>query len=106
MNLIWLKHVGSALLTTIFCCSAALAVAYGKGLRLPHGFDEAFTLTGIFFAALIATLIYLPAIRSVEGERLKFFRTWTGIVVLTVFVALLSSVGGGIVRGLITGNAT
>src|SRR5262249_26255496 len=93
--------------TTVFCCAAATGVAYLLKLKLPYGYEEAFALTGIFFAALIATLIYIPVIQSAGGQGpWRFLRTYGGIVLLSTFVAIASSAGGGIVRRWITDHPT
>lgn len=107
MNWALLRHIAWALFTTLFCVCAALFVAHFLSYRIPAGLDEAFVLKGLFFIALIAALIYIPAIQATHARvARRLIRSIIGIVGFSAAVAVLSSTGGGTVRRLITNDAT
>jgi uncharacterized membrane protein YeiH len=81
-------------------------IAHIFGYRIPQGLDEVFTLQGLFLASLIATLSCIPQISDNKSGFSQYYQSQYGTLILSVIIAVLSAVGGGVLRRLITGDPT
>ncbi len=107
MDFRWVLHVTAAFVATAFGLVISMALLALLSLPLPSGFDDALTLMGIFFAAMIGTLIYLPQITGRHSTALSpLFRSMMGVIFLSLVVAVACSIGGGTLRRLAVGQTT
>ncbi len=109
MNLTWLRHLVFSLVTTLICLSACFAVILVLQLKFPVGLDDAIALVGICFAALLSVFLFMPlniwheitADSSAVHNRPILF--W---IFCSMLLATAGSLGGGILRRWLTGEAT
>lgn len=84
-----------------------MLLAHLMALKVPAQFDHALNLECIFFAALIGTFLFMPAIQ----QRYPAGQNPAAVPIVSWFffssiVAFVSSVGGGIIRRLIASEET
>ena len=101
------KRVATGAAVTIGGGALVFAVAAWRSMRLPGEAEDALALVCIFFAALITTLVYIPEIRHPsDPNHRRVVRALYLVVLLSAIVAIMGSVGGGIIRRWITVEAT